>query len=269
MEDEGGVGEWGRTIRLTLGTRAPKVFVLLHGLTSSPPQFVELGQMLHERGANVLIPRLPRHGQENRLSDILEGLTRHELTAFATRTLAEARAMGERVIVIGFSLGGLIALWMAQHESVDRVVAVAPFLGVIWLPQRWSAFAAAFTLRLPNRFVWWNPFVRERQMPAHGYPRYPTHAVAQMYLMASELFDDARKSGPATREIMLVINDRELAVSNRISRRLARMWQTHGNVRIETHRLRGLPPSHDIIEPLRSPEIARSIYPTLVELADR
>jgi carboxylesterase len=269
MVDEEGVGESGRSIRLTHGTRAPKVFVLLHGLTAMPPQFAELGRLLHERGANVLIPRLPRHGQEDRLSNILEGLTKEELTEFATRTLVEARQWGERVIVVGFSLGGLIALWMAQHEPVERVVAIAPFLGVMWLPQRWSSFAAALTLRLPNRFLWWNPVLRERQMPAHGYPRYSTHAVAQMYVMASELFAEARRAAPATRDILIVVNDREMAVNNRSAARLACVWQERGGTHVETHRLRGLPPSHDIIEPLRSPDIVRRIYPTLVDLADR
>jgi carboxylesterase len=268
MVDEEGVGESGRSIRLTHGARAPKVFVLLHGLTSSPPQFAELGRLLHERGANVLIPRLPRHGQQDRLSNILEGLTKEELTGFATQTLVDARQWGDRVIVVGFSLGGLIALWMAQHEMVERVIAIAPFLGVVWLPQRWSSFAAALTLRLPNRFLWWNPVLRERQMPAHGYPRYSTHSVAQMYVMASELFADAMKSAPATRDILLVVNDREMAVNNHSAARLARLWQQRSGTRVVTHRLHGLPLSHDIIEPLRSPEIVRRIYPTLVELAD-
>jgi hypothetical protein len=90
-----------------------------------------------------------------------------------------------------------------------------------------------------------------------------------MYVMASELFAEARRTAPSTRDILLVVNDREMAVNNRSAARLARVWQQRGGARIETHRLRGLPPSHDIIEPLRSPEIVRRIYPTLVELADR
>ena len=51
-----------RTALMSHGRHTEDAFVLLHGLTASPAQFVEFGHMLHERGANVLIPRLPRHG---------------------------------------------------------------------------------------------------------------------------------------------------------------------------------------------------------------
>jgi pimeloyl-ACP methyl ester carboxylesterase len=262
------VGETGRTILLRHGGRTARVCLLLHGLTASPPQFAEFGRLLYERGANVLIPALPRHGHADRLSNVLEGLNRDELVEFSRRALDEARQHGERVTVIGFSLGGLLALWIGQHESVERVVAIAPFLGIRWLPDALGPLAAALTLRLPNKWLWWNPFERERQMPAHGYPRYPTHAVAQSYHLARELIGDARTTPPATNDIVLVVNDSEMAVRNRSTRRLAVSWEAHQTARIAIHRLRGLPPSHDVIEPLRAPKIVARIYPELIDLAD-
>jgi alpha-beta hydrolase superfamily lysophospholipase len=261
------VGESGRSILLNHGAPTPKVFVLLHGLTASPPQFAEFGRRLYERGANVMIPALPRHGAD-RLSTVLQDLSRDELVDFAQRILYEARGYGERIIVIGFSLGGTIALWIAQHERIKRAVAIAPFLGLSWLPDRLAPLAAAVTLRLPNKWLWWHPFERERLMPAHGYPRYPTHALARSYHLARELLDDARATPPLTCDIVLVVNDSEMAVRNRSTRRLAASWEAHGTARITMHHLRGLPPSHDVIEPLRAPKIVERIYPMLIELAD-
>ncbi len=60
-----------------------RVFLLLHGLTASPLQFAAFGNLLFDRGANVLIPRLPYHGYGDRLTSALEALTADELRAFA------------------------------------------------------------------------------------------------------------------------------------------------------------------------------------------
>jgi len=256
------------SILLTHGVRTAKAFVLLHGLTASPEQFVAFGRLLYERGANVSIPRLPRHGHADRLTTALEGLTAEELQAFAGHVVASARELGERTIVVGFSLGGLLAAWIAQHHEIERVVSIAPFLGIAALPARAQPHAMRLALRLPNRFLWWNPFLRERQMPAHGYPRYSTHALAQAYRLSLELFGAARSAAPQTQDITLVLNGSETTVNNRNVLRLSELWRTH-RPQVNVHRLRGLPPSHDIIEPLRSPRLVARVYPQLLDIVDR
>src|SRR5262249_19229734 len=47
---------------LTHGARMPRVYVLLHGLSNCPRQFVKFAPLLFARGANVLAPRMPFHG---------------------------------------------------------------------------------------------------------------------------------------------------------------------------------------------------------------
>ena len=236
-------------------------------MTASPLQFLELGRRLHARGANVLIPRLPRHGHEDRLTTVLQHLTAEEMTAFARNAVTAARPLGQRTIVAGFSLGGLLASWLAQHEPLDRVVAIAPFLGFAFVPRRLAGQAARWLLRQPNRFLWWNPVLRERLMPAHGYPRYATHAVAQSYGLAQRLFLDAERDAPATSSIDFVLNRSEVVVNNRSALRLAGSWRAHG-ASVKVRELRSLPPSHDIVEPLRGSWIVPRVYPELVELLD-
>ena len=130
-----------RTALMSHGRHTEDAFVLLHGLTASPAQFVEFGHMLHERGANVLIPRLPRHGHA-RMSRVLAGLTTDELTASARESVGIARGLGERVTVAGFSVGGLMSAWVAQNIAVDRAVCIAPFLGIGWLPQAFGPYVS-------------------------------------------------------------------------------------------------------------------------------
>jgi len=256
------------SILLTHGRPTPRAFVLFHGLTASPRQFETFGRLLFERGSNVYVPRLPRHGLADRLTTELQDLTADELLAFARASLETARELGERIVVVGFSVGGLLAAWLGQHASIERATAIAPFLGVAWIPHALTARAARVALAMPNQFWWWNPLVRERMLPAHGYPRFATHAVAEAARLAGDLLTSARAQAPAAGDVQIVLNASESTVSNSAARDLARSW-TAATGAIVLHQLHGLPPSHDIIEPLRSARLAARVYPTLVGLVDR
>jgi pimeloyl-ACP methyl ester carboxylesterase len=257
-----------QSILLSHGARTPKAFLLLHGLTASPLQFASFGELLFARGANVFIPRLPRHGLSDRLTTSLAGLTADELDAFAREAVGAASALGLRLTVVGFSLGGLLAAWIAQHFEVERVVPIAPFLGVAFVPRRVAPSLARLALRLPNQFVWWHPVLRERLLPEHGYPRYSTHALAQSYHLVQRLLSAAAHEAPRTHEIEIVLNASETAVNNRSARRLGHLWSARLARAVPVRSLSGLPPSHDIIEPLATPRLAPRVYPRLLELID-
>jgi alpha-beta hydrolase superfamily lysophospholipase len=237
-------------------------------LTASPRQFETFGRILHERGSNVYIPRLPRHGHTDRLTTALADLTGDELLRFALAAAEATAPLGDDVTVVGFSVGGLLSAAIGQYVPLARSVSIAPFLGVAWLPPRLTARAARLVLRAPNAFWWWDPLLRERQQPAHGYPRYATHAVAQAAALGGRLLRDAARSQPAARGVCIVLNERETTVSNRAARTLAALWAARAPERTVVRRLKGLPPSHDIIEPMRSPRIVRAVYPALIDLVD-
>ena len=251
------------SIALTHGGPTARAIVLLHGLTASPLQFRAFGERLHARGHTVLIPRLPLHGHGDRMTEALRALSIAQLQATVDATLRHARALGTRTTVVGFSLGGLLALWAAQtYPEIALVVAVAPFVGVRRLARPIGRGLAAWTLRAPNRFVWWHPVRREAHSPTYGYPRYPTHAVARLYLFAEQILREAGRSAPAAERVAIVRNRREQAVSNADSDRLAHRWRRHAPERVAMHEL-DLPPSHDIIEPDRALAVHHLVYPQL------
>ncbi|HEY5257632.1 MAG TPA: alpha/beta fold hydrolase [Candidatus Baltobacteraceae bacterium] len=259
------IGAAGRTLALVHPSRTPRAALLFHGLTASPMQFGNVARALFERGYNVLVPRLPRHGYADRMSTALASLTVDELKDAAEQSLEIVRGLGRRVTVSGFSVGGLLTSWIAQREDVDRAVPLMPFLGVIGVPDWLAAKLAALALRLPNAFLWWDPIARERQMPAHGYPRYPTHAVARAYLLARELLEACATQAPLAREIVVVNNRHETTVSNRAIALLVRRWRERRRD-IETFAFDDLPFSHDVIEPLRHAWILEKVYPRLLRI---
>jgi len=264
--DASAISEEARSLVLHHGRPTAQVYVLLHGLTTTPAQFIDFARTMYERGSNVFVPRLPRHGHADRLSEALAGLTERELTDAAREIVELSRGLGERVTVAGFSAGGALAVWIAQHFAVDRVVAIAPFLGVGWVPSRLGGVVTSAALRAPNLFMWWNPLERERHAPSHGYPRFATHAVARVWRMGLGVIEAARRSPPATRDIVLVTNTSETTVNNRAIARLARAWRAHGAAHVVTLRLRGLPRSHDIVEPRRRRALAAQVFPALLKI---
>jgi len=244
------LGDEMRSTILHHGHRTAQVTVLLHGLTASPRSWREFARVRHARGENVLIPRLPRHGHADLMSEALAGLTAGELTAQCATILDAAEALGERITVVGFSLGGALALHAAHRDArVYRAIAVAPFLGIKRLPRDWHAMARAMLERTPNRFLYWNPIERGRGAPQHGYHRYTTRSLAAGLALADALQDDAKLGPPRARHVEIVRNTGETSVNNRAIADLVARWRAVGGEHVRVHSLVGLGFSHDVIEP--------------------
>jgi carboxylesterase len=226
---------------------ARRTIVLLHGLTASPLAYEKLGLELHAEGANVIVPRIPRHGHSDRMTETLRYLHADEITHFADAMIDAIVPLGGRIEVLGHSLGGLIACYVAHtRDEVFRAIPLAPFLGI--LPVPYEAHGPFFTAvkRLPNTFLWWNPIARAKQVPTHGYPRYPTHSIAVMTTIADDL-----------------LNASEASINNRTARELAARWERTRPGVARVHTMTGLPPSHDVIEPLKPASLYPRVYPLL------
>lgn len=261
------VSEAGRTKLLLHGEVRPTAVVLFHGLSASPTQFERFARELYEHGHNVIVPRLPRHGHKDRMSAALEKMNAAELRHFTRDSIVLAHGVGTRVIVAGFSLGGLLAIWAAQQLDVDRAVAISPFLGISWIPHGWMATLSKVLLALPNRYAWWDPILREKQLPEHGYPRYATHALAEALKLSREVFEHADKP-IAANMLVFVTNSSEAAVNNRTISKLEEKLRRFAKSRLRLVQLGDLPLSHDIIEPLRHPDVANKVFPSLINLIE-
>jgi alpha-beta hydrolase superfamily lysophospholipase len=264
------VGDYGRSLLLEHGRRTERATVLLHGLSAAPRQFIAVASALHERGHNVFVPRLPRHGHGDRLSQALATLSSAQLEACANDSLEIARGLGENVGVAGFSLGGLLAAYLGQFNHISRAVALSPFLGVSWIPNILRVPLAGWLLRRPNRFFWWDPIKRERQQPEYGYPQFATHAIAHGLTLAHDLLEAAAVRAPRADELVLIVNRSDSAVNKRAIERLGSRWSAHKPDAVRMERLSGLPPFlHDVVEPDRNPKAAERVKQLFVELLDR
>ncbi len=94
----------------------------VHGFTGSPYEMRPFAERLAARGVYVDVPLLPGHGTS------VEDMSRTSFPDWVAG--AEAAYLGlaarhGRTFVLGFSMGGLIALMLAARHRVDGVVVVS------------------------------------------------------------------------------------------------------------------------------------------------
>jgi len=250
--------------------RTRDVLVLIHGLTNCPKQFATLGERFRERGWNVLIARLPHHGLRDRMTHQLARLTASEIARFTDEVIDIAVGMGDRVTVAGLSVGGVAAAWAGQERAdVYRAVAIAPMFGLPLVPRAWTAAATRLLLEIPNRFLWWNPALKEKLAgPRHVYPRFATHAVGEVLRLGLAVERDAAAHAPAARRLLVVSVERDTAVNNRATRDLVRHWRRAGAA-VETYEFPArLRLNHDLIDPEQVGARIAVVYPELERLME-
>jgi len=103
--------------------------LLSHGFTGSPASMRPWGQYLANRGYTVRVPRLPGHGttwQELNTVGWDDGYGEVD------RSLTELLDRCERVAVCGLSMGGSLALRLAElrPDDVDAIVLVNPGVAI-------------------------------------------------------------------------------------------------------------------------------------------
>jgi pimeloyl-ACP methyl ester carboxylesterase len=254
------------TLLLTHGAPTPHVIVLFHGLTNCPAQFDSLGRIAFARGANVFIPRLPRHGFADRMTEELAHADAVELREFADRVLDAAQGLGDTVTVTGLSVGGTLAAWAAQQRpDVDRAVLIAPMLGVAKARGGWTPVVAKVTGTLPNLFIWWDS--RQKQElagPQHVYPRFSTRSVAATLELGWMVREDALKSLPACRSLAMVTVGGDIAVDNGLCAEVVGAWRRHGVEGVATYEFPAeLRLNHDVVDPEQVGGNPSITYPVL------
>ena len=264
--DDATIGTNARTALHSGNGRAPWAVVLLHGLTNHPGQYAQLASILVKAGANVFVPRMPKHGYADRMTDALASLTAEEVVATTNEALDIACGLGDRVAVLGISMGGLLAAFFGQERAdVASAVPVAPDFGLLALPQVVTTTVAAIGRVLPNVFLWWDPRIKQTQRPRTAYPRFSTHALMQTIRIGDAVIERARKSPPLAAHIATVVNRVDPAVNNEATREVVDLWEESRPDGIQYIEYRDLPENHDIIDPDNPLARVELVYPRLIE----
>jgi carboxylesterase len=94
----------------------------IHGFTGAPSEVEPLAKYLTDHTEWIIVtPTLPGHGEI--LS--LKGVQYHQWINHAEEELQELSKMCDKVFVIGFSMGGMIASFLAAKYPVDKLVLLS------------------------------------------------------------------------------------------------------------------------------------------------
>lgn len=99
--------------------------LMVHGFMGLPGEIRPIGERLAAQGCTVSGVLLARHGGR---PDELVGVRWTEWAESVERAYLALETRCEQVIVLGFSLGGLLALHLAAHKQVAGVITLAAAL---------------------------------------------------------------------------------------------------------------------------------------------
>ncbi len=106
--------------------KTPYSIVYIHGFGASPMEGDPVHRFLAAHfGANLFVTRLPEHGIKR--DNGMEYLTAQSLANAAGEAYQIGKSLGDKVIVIGTSMGGSLALLLAsQQPDVQALVLYSP-----------------------------------------------------------------------------------------------------------------------------------------------
>ena len=104
--------------------QGPGGVLLIHGFPGTPAEVRGIGKALAENGWHARGPLLPGFGPD--IVSLADKRREDWLKAVGAEWGA-LRADHDPCVLIGFSMGGALALHLAQHFPPDRLVLIAPF----------------------------------------------------------------------------------------------------------------------------------------------
>ena len=185
--------------------------LLVHGFNDSPRTFERMADLLHQKGLSVYAVRLPGFGVTvQRMNDC-------QCEQWVETVLDRAERLRkeyDRVVVVGHSLGGAVAIGslLKKPELFDGVVLLAPAIEVSDL--RSPVFPTRFWRRVGDlllRFssVYQSPYDRndcrdpKYRNPAYKCPFATRNIVQQTFRLMDQNLD---KAGEITLPVLMVLS---------------------------------------------------------------
>lgn len=154
--------------------------LLIHGFTSTPAELRVIGEALAAQGYTTKGILLPGHG--TRPEDLLQ-ISHQDWIDAAQHGINELKKTCKKIVVIGHSMGGLLALQMAARNKVEGVVTIAAALKpsdrkvyLAWLLKYFKTFVQGSARPRPEQ---------EQQYLLH-YPYFPVASVAELQRLAAQ-----------------------------------------------------------------------------------
>lgn len=173
--------------------------LLIHGFTSTPAVMYPLAQVLKKEGYTVKAVLLSGHGTKP--EDLLD-VSYMNWYDDVEKAYEELLYECEEVIVIGHSMGGLLALMLSSRYNIDKLICLACALKP---SNKWVKYTGI--LKHIKKYTSWKSSSdenKERNEYDLAYKTFPIHSVHQLHLATKAANDCLSKVKADT----LIIQDK-------------------------------------------------------------
>ena len=152
--------------------------LLIHGFTGSPAHMRLVGEGLRQKGFAVRGILLPGHGKT---PEAMASVTWQDWLLACRTAAGDMRRRYARLTVAGLSMGGCLALMLAEHMAVDACVPIAAPMKTTHRFQPLAPVLAPFHPMIGKRV----DGVRPGLIPEYdiGYDSYPTASVRHLNVL--------------------------------------------------------------------------------------
>jgi alpha-beta hydrolase superfamily lysophospholipase len=251
------------------GERTAHAVVLLHGYTNCPAQFAAIADAYAAQGWSVVVPRLPGHGEADRMTRALSDISPGALVDAAEEATDIAAGLGEEVTVVGLSGGGTLTAWLAsERDDVAEAVLIAPLVAPKVLPEFTVGPVSRAFRFTPDVYLWWDGEKKESLAePPYAYPRYSLRSLGAFLAVGRAAQQPPGRTTTLGR-LVVVTNENDAAVNNAGVDRVAAALTVPGVDREDLVFPAALGWRHDLVDPQGEnadvlPEIYARIGPLL------
>ncbi|MNP10038.1 Thermostable monoacylglycerol lipase [compost metagenome] len=148
--------------------------LLIHGFTSTPAEIRELGERLSEVGYTVLGVKLAGHGT---VVEDLEKSTYKDWIRSVEEGYERLNGICSSIHVVGHSMGGVLALYVAENYEVNKIVTLAPALVT-----NNKAAKYAGIVKYVMKYKIWDKEERPEEESQYllGYSKMPLSSIAEL-----------------------------------------------------------------------------------------
>jgi carboxylesterase len=163
--------------------------LLLHGWSSPPDEFLPLAEYLNSFGYTVSAPLLRGHGTKP--EDLL-GVTWQDWLEDSQEALDKLKKQNLRIFVGGISMGGNLAILLAEDDCVAGIIAMGAsvrfhFHGVVKI----CLFLMGLTKTYRRKY--YPPWARKRMGKRNVYEYYPIKSAKEVMKLAEYTKKNLRK----------------------------------------------------------------------------
>jgi carboxylesterase len=196
--------------------------LMVHGYTSTPRDLRQLGREINRAGYTARGMLLPGHGTK---PTDLDNATWQQWFSMILTEYNRLSRDNDTIHVIGFSMGGTLAMHLAANNNVDKLILLSPFFKIAYnirhvIPEEWLVYSIGRLLRHLKKKHTGNCNDPQARMRHIAYYHYALSSINQALELVNIIKGEIDK---IDNKVLMIHAKRDRTTSPSASRRIFEM----------------------------------------------